>query len=192
MSVANARAAFVAAMHAELDAAFRAHRAQRPSGERALRDEDGWHHDRRVRGAARGEPRARPRDAVRRTSGRIATISRSSSMAAMQAVRLAGPAARDHPRVEDRGARDARARARRFSDPACSTTCQRSSIRRATNTCSSTSRIWPRSASSRPRTQSTSCCVATGRITASKMARFPREIRHMIPFVQSLRMCYPV
>jgi len=58
-------------------------------------------------------------------------------------------------------------------------------IRRVTRTCSSTWRPPPGSASSRPRTRAMFWWGAIGPTTASEMARFPREIQHMIASLQA-------
>ena len=55
-------------------------------------------------------------------------------------LRVAGPAARDHARVEDRRARPCSAASTATCRSSCSTTSRASSIPRATSTCSSTSR----------------------------------------------------
>ena len=175
---------------AALRDAFRRDHAHRHRAERALRVEDRRAQRRRDRRASARDARARPRDRSRRSAARTATTSRSSSTSRDAGdVRVAGPAARDHARVEDRGARAARARRTAICRSCCSMTCRASSIRSATNTCSSTSRRRPVSASSRPLPRAMFCCPETVPITASKMARFPREIRHMIPFC-GVRMCY--
>ena len=172
-------------LRAELAAAFAAITRTERRGERALRVED--RRARRVDAIATHAARARarrPRDRSRRRSARIATTSRSSSTAAtpaafasqgqLRAIMLAWKTA------------ELALLARAHGEPPIlllddvsselDPSAQRVPVRA------------PREAG-RPvlhhdhRTERMSCSPAIGPITASKTARFPREIRHMIPFL---------
>ena len=182
-SVPRARAARLARRRAgERVRGDHAHRARR-RGPATCRSSSGCERVEQILGdAARGQGDG-SRDASRRSSARIATTSCSSSTSATPALRIAGPAARDHARVEDRGAR--RARSRAHGDQPILLARRR--VERARSGAQRVPVRAPRDARRAVlhhdhRMGATSCCTETRADYRIRSGEIPREFRQHDPF----------
>ena len=184
--VVNARAAFVDELRRQARGRVRRIDAHRARAGVATCRTPAWPRRAIARASERRRARATSRPG-RRRAGRIAMTSRSSSTGTRRGrLRIAGPAPRDHARVEDRRARAAREDARRLPilllddvsselDPSRNEYLFEHLAQRA-GQCFITTTHGARPAD-----------PTIVRISASKMARFPRDPD---PFLREVRMCY--